>query len=60
MNGTQMMCDEAMMIMRADIARFCNEPQDPELVRRADEVASMHWHMLCPCHGFDPVPEAFG
>jgi hypothetical protein len=53
-----MTCDEAAMIIRADIARFCNEPQDPETVRRADAVAAAHWHGFCPCEGFDPVPEA--
>jgi hypothetical protein len=55
----QMKCDEAWMIMRANTARFCNAPQDPELVRRADEVAKAHYFQCCPCCGFDPVAEAF-
>ena len=50
-----MTCDDALMIMRADIARFCNEPQDPEMVAQADELGQAHYHRCCPCYGFAPL-----
>ncbi len=50
-----MTCEDAMMIMRADIARFCNEPQDPALVAQADQLGQAHYHRYCPCYGFAPL-----
>jgi hypothetical protein len=50
-----MTCDDALMIMRADIARFCNEPQDPAMVAQADQLGQAHYHRYCPCYGFSPL-----
>lgn len=55
MNSKDLTCEDAMMIMRADIARFNNGPQDPALVRRADVIGTAHYHRYCPCYGFRPV-----
>jgi hypothetical protein len=55
MNSKDLTCEDALMIMRADIARFDNGPQDPDLVRRADVIGTAHYHRYCPCYGFLPV-----
>ncbi len=50
-------CAAAAMIVRADIARFANDPQPAELVARAQAISEAHYHGYCPCRGWKPCAE---
>jgi hypothetical protein len=45
----ELSCQDAAGIVRANIARFCNEPQDPAAVAAAEKVAEAHYHGFGNC-----------
>ena len=47
--GRTMTCADAAGIVRADIARWCNAPQDPDTVAAAYAVAESHYYGFGNC-----------